>query len=100
MIDGKNQSGKKNRSPVRPWVACSVSNLIDELIADKWIDPEDRWQEIANIYKGQFIVEQRNFNSYRDRMYADIYKATWMDRWIEYSEVEAKATFAPVLDFS
>jgi len=26
---------------------------VDDLIKDKWIAPEDRFQEIAQIYKGQ-----------------------------------------------
>jgi len=48
-----NKSGPTNRSPLRPWTPCSVTSLVDDLIKDKWIAPEDRFQEIAQIYKGQ-----------------------------------------------
>jgi hypothetical protein len=48
-----NKSGPTNRSPLRPWTSCSVTILVDDLIKDKWIAPEDRFQEIAQIYKGQ-----------------------------------------------
>jgi hypothetical protein len=48
-----NKSGPTNRSPLRPWTSCAVTILVDDLIKDKWIAPEDRFQEIAQIYKGQ-----------------------------------------------
>jgi len=48
-----NKSGPTNRSPLRPWTPCAVTSLVDDLIKDKWIAPEDRFQEIAQIYKGQ-----------------------------------------------
>ena len=48
-----NKSGPTNRSPLRPWTPCAVTSLVDDLIKDKWIAPEDRFQEIAHIYKGQ-----------------------------------------------
>jgi hypothetical protein len=48
-----NKSGPANRSPLRQWTPCAVTTLVDDLIKDKWIAPEDRFQEIAQIYKGQ-----------------------------------------------
>ena len=48
-----NKSGPTNRSPLRPWTPCAVTSLVDDLIKDNWIAPEDRFQEIAQIYKGQ-----------------------------------------------
>lgn len=48
-----NKSGPANRSPLKPWTSCAVTSLVDDMIKDKWIAPEDRFQEIAQIYKGQ-----------------------------------------------
>ena len=48
-----NKSGPANRSPLQPWISCAVTSLVDDLIKDNWIAPEDRFQEIAQIYKGQ-----------------------------------------------
>jgi len=48
-----NKSGPSNRSPLRPWTPCAVTSLVDDLIKDKWVAPEDKFQEIAQIYKGQ-----------------------------------------------
>ena len=48
-----NKSGPANRLPLKPWTSCAVTSLVDDMIKDKWIAPEDRFQEIAQIYKGQ-----------------------------------------------
>jgi len=48
-----NKSGPANRSPLKSWTPCGVTSLVDDLIKDNWIAPEDRFQEIAQIYKGQ-----------------------------------------------
>lgn len=48
-----NKSGPANRLPLKYWTSCGVTSLVDDLIKDNWIAPEDRFQEIAQIYKGQ-----------------------------------------------
>jgi len=48
-----NTSGPANRLPLKYWTSCGVTSLVDDLIKDNWIAPEDRFQEIAQIYKGQ-----------------------------------------------
>ena len=63
-----NKSGPANRSPLRPWTPCAVTSLVDDLIKDKWIAPEDRFQEIAQIYKGQTQQLERMVRRLSDRI--------------------------------
>jgi len=63
-----NKSGPANRCPLRPWTSCAVTSLVDDLIKDKWIAPEDRFQEIAHIYKGQTQQLEGVVRSLSDRI--------------------------------
>ena len=63
-----NKSGPANRSPLRPWTPCAVTSLVDDLIKDKWVAPEDRFQEIAQIYKGQTQQLERMVRRLSDRI--------------------------------
>lgn len=60
-----NVSGPSNMTPRIQWRPCFTSNLIDEFIRDGWIRPEDKWLEVANIYRGQSEAHWRTIMDMR-----------------------------------
>lgn len=77
-----NVSGPDNRPPRIVWKPCAVSDLIDGFIRDGWIAAEDKWIEIAYIYKGQLEAKGRDLTDLRARLEAQAYAASWVSRWL------------------
>lgn len=81
--DTINTSGPENRCPKVEWSPCAVSALIDGFIQDKWIAPDDKWLEVAHIYRGQANANWSKYLRLRDRIEAGSYADSWIYRWLE-----------------
>jgi hypothetical protein len=77
------------------WKSCGVTVLVDELIKDKWIKPEDRFQEIAQIYKSQVrqawheLIMFQNITHFYDKR-AKQYRSTIVKLQEKIKELETK----------
>lgn len=60
-----------------------MSALIDGCIRDGWIAPEDKWIEVAKIYRGQASANRALHIRLRDQLEAADYAQSWVDRWLE-----------------
>ena len=83
-----NVSGPGNMMPKTVWRPCGVSDLIDGFIRDGWIAPEDKWIEVANIYRGQSEAHWRHIIDMRDRVERKAYADAWVSRWIHDTQRE------------
>lgn len=77
-----NSSGWRNRIPVSVLPSDGNTALIDELIRDKWLDPEARLSEIALTYKGQRDANWRQILETRRRLDAEAYAKNWIDNFL------------------
>jgi hypothetical protein len=57
--------------------------LVDEFIADGWVRPEDRENEIAWLLQGNLIATKREFARFRECLDRRRYASGWIARWIE-----------------
>lgn len=78
-----NTSGTSNALPAPNWKPCGVSNLIDGLVSDKWVLPENKWQEVAGIYRAHSEKYWSELVAVRNKRSCELYADGWVARWID-----------------
>jgi hypothetical protein len=78
-----NASGEGNMLPRSVLKPDGLTALIDGFIADGWVRPEDRENEIAWLLQGNLAARERDLRLLVFAREAEVYAACWVERWLD-----------------
>lgn len=85
-----NTGGEANMMPRAVPFSDPTTEMVDSFIRDGWMHSDDKWLEVAKMYRGAASAARREASKQRDlrfdikaARFAEEYAAAWPARWLD-----------------